>query len=182
MTNDPYSAVIADLVAKRDQLDTMIDNLRAMAGGSNIAGNSNITPNKSVAQTEESSPAPSEGQFLGMSIVEAAEITLRAARRKMKVAEIAEQLESGGMEFSSASVTNTIGSVLNRRMHKHGDIVSPDRGYWGLKEWYPGRTFGKKSKDNESETKSETSEPSQPSSQENVVPMGKVAMPGSDLL
>jgi len=179
MTNDPYSAVIADLVAKRDQLDTMINNLRAMASGG-ISVNQTATPVDRIMQNEDSSPAPSEGQFLGMSIVEAAEITLRSARRKMKVAEIAELLEAGGMEFTSASVTNTIGSVLNRRMHKHGDIVSPDRGYWGLKEWYPGRTFGKKSKEDESETKSETSELLQPSSQENVVPMGKVVLPGMD--
>ena len=90
----------------------------------------------------------------------------------MKTKEIAQALQDGGMEFSGASVTNTIGSVLNRRQHKVGDIVSPDRGYWGLKEWYPGRTFGKKPKEDEMES-SQTSEPSPLSSQENVVPMGR---------
>ncbi len=72
------------------------------------------------------------------------------------------------MHLSGDNKANTIGSVLSRRQRQKGDIVSPKRGQWGLKEWYPGRTFGKKNL--ERENTSETSEPEQPSEQhENVV-------------
>ncbi len=32
-------------------------------------------------------------------------------------------------------------SCLTRRFAEVGDIVRVDRGTWGLKEWYPGRSF-----------------------------------------
>jgi hypothetical protein len=34
-----------------------------------------------------------------------------------------------------------IGSVLARRMAEVGDAVSVGHGTWGLKEWYPNRSF-----------------------------------------
>ncbi|WP_298915780.1 HTH domain-containing protein [uncultured Algimonas sp.] len=185
MGNEHYAAVIADLIKKRDALNATISSLQALSGG-DIPTTLGAAKPGAAATSATMQAHPKEGQFLGMSIVEGADIILNAARRKMKTSEIVEQLEAGGMEFTSANVTNTVGSVLNRRMHKHGDIVSPERGYWGLKEWYPGRTFGKKASSDDSADSespmSSTNEPSQPSPQENVVPMQKAVMPGSDLL
>jgi hypothetical protein len=43
--------------------------------------------------------------------------------------------------MNSADPINTVGSVLTRRFKDVGDIVRVDRGIWGLKEWYPNRTF-----------------------------------------
>ena len=186
MQNDPYRAVIADLKAKRDELDKTIKSLEALSGGAIPTGGktSSAVTNTSgdEASRTDDSPTVGESDFLGKSIPDAVLELLGRERRKMRVADIARSLMDGGMEFSSDNPKNSIGSVLNRRQKQVGDIVSPERGYWGLKEWYPGRTFGKKPKEDEAETKSETSEPSPPSSQENVVPMGTNRMPGIDLL
>ena len=48
--------------------------------------------------------------------------------------------------MNSKDWTNTIGAVLTRRAETTGDIVKVERGTWGLKEWYPNRSF-KKDKD-----------------------------------
>jgi len=165
MSNNAYGAVIADLKAKRDNLNKMIADLEAMSTG----GISSAAEQGAETPIEQEKTGGDVNDFLGKSIPEATLILLGQERRKMRTKEIATALEAGGMEFSSASVTNTIGSVLNRRQSKVGDIVSPDRGYWGLKEWYPGRTFGKKAKEEEKESEvsapNQTIEPEQPSSQ-----------------
>lgn len=178
MSNNAYSAVIADLKSKRDELNRMIKSLEQMSGIMTDAETSSTGGvSIDIPSDADSGSNEEKNDFLGKSIPDATLILLRKERRKMKTKEIAKSLQDGGMEFSSASVTNTIGSVLNRRQSKVGDIVSPDRGYWGLKEWYPGRTFGKKAKEDEKESETvapnQTSEPEQLSSQENVVPIAK---------
>lgn len=166
MSNNAYDTVIADLKAKRDSLNSMIMNLEALASGGNAISESQKTPTEMTNESTSDStivPAHSGSEFLGMSIADAAKVLLQRERRKMKVKGIAKALEAGGMEFTGESTTNTIGSVLNRRQNKVGDIVSPERGYWGLKEWYPGRTFGKKAKQQDADS-NQTTEPEQPSS------------------
>lgn len=165
MSNNAYGAVIADLKAKRDNLNKMIADLEAMASG----GISSTNHQSDDTPLEQQKAGDGVNDFLGKSIPEATLILLTQQRRKMRTKEISKALEDGGMEFSGANVTNTIGSVLNRRQSKVGDIVSPDRGYWGLKEWYPGRTFGKKAK--EEESNSAASEPSPQRMMPGVVPL-----------
>jgi hypothetical protein len=40
---------------------------------------------------------------------------------------------------------------LTRRFIEVGDIVKIGRGVWGLKEWYPGRSFKNKAEDEKDE-------------------------------
>lgn len=54
---------------------------------------------------------------------------------------IAKELQAGGLVLTSAEPPNGIGSVLTRRFQQVGDVVKVGRGIWGLKEWYPNRTF-----------------------------------------
>lgn len=173
MSNNAYSAVIADLKSKRDALNKMISDLEALSSGG-------ITP-ETESKQEDSEPAEvlfdepaktTQNDFLGKSIPDATVTLLTQERRKMRTKEIAEALKAGGMEFSSGNPTNSVGSILNRRQKQHGDVVSPDRGYWGLKEWYPGRTFGKKAKEDDNKavmmpgmSSNQTTEPERPSSQ-----------------
>jgi hypothetical protein len=49
----------------------------------------------------------------------------------------------GGLHLNSSDPVNTVGSVLTRRANEVGDIVKIGRGTWGLKEWYPNRSFKK---------------------------------------
>lgn len=60
-------------------------------------------------------------------------------------AEIAAALQAGGLVMGSAEPSNTVGSILTRRYDQVGDIVKVGRGIWGLQEWYPNRSFKKKS-------------------------------------
>nr|QIO32975.1 hypothetical protein HAP40_14760 [Bradyrhizobium sp. 1(2017)] len=53
----------------------------------------------------------------------------------------------GSAKSNSKEPANTIGSVLTRRMAEVGDVVRVGRGTWGLREWYPNRSF--KVKDDE---------------------------------
>ncbi len=139
---DPYEAVIADLRKKRDEIDSaisLIETLRAHAGTSSVLSDAV----KGAKATDEvgSSEALEEGTFHGMSIVDATKMLLTMRKRKMGNPEIARELIAGGLVMNSAEPVNTVGSVLTRRFHQVGDVVRVARGTWGLKEWYPGRTF-----------------------------------------
>lgn len=65
----------------------------------------------------------------------------------LKNPDFAALFKTGGLHMNSKEPANTIGSVLTRRMNEVGDVVRVGRGTWGLKEWYPGRSF--KAKDDE---------------------------------
>lgn len=133
---DPYESVLADLRAKRDQIDHAIQTLEALRGAP-------------VAPRAESAPVhvgPSDhgpGAYLGLSIPEAAKKLLQREKRALTNSEIASSLRAGGLVMTSADPVNTVGSVMTRRFHQIGDVVRVDRGTWGLKEWYPNRSFNR---------------------------------------
>jgi DNA-directed RNA polymerase delta subunit len=87
------------------------------------------------------------GALLGMSIVDAAKALLASKRTPLKNPDLATLFKAGGLHMNSKEPANTIGSVLTRRMTEVGDVVRVGRGTWGLKEWYPGRSFKKDSKE-----------------------------------
>ncbi len=68
---------------------------------------------------------------------------LAAKRTPLKNPDIATLFKAGGLVLNSKDWTNTISAVLTRRAETIGDIVKVERGTWGLKEWYPGRSFKK---------------------------------------
>lgn len=132
---NPYDAVLADLRAKRAEIDNAIEVLTRLRGGG--AAHSGVeTP--AVAEPENHA-----GMFLGMSIVDAVLKLLTMRKRKMTNSEILKELTQGGMVLTSKEPINVVGSVLTRRFNEKGDIVRVDRGTWGLKSWYPGRNFYK---------------------------------------
>lgn len=160
-----YAAVIADLESKRDELDRSIAMLRHMAGIS--------APVKSAtdhAQKVEDKAAPAiagDNPFLGMKVHDAAKIILANKRKPMSPSDLVDAMEAGGL-LLTGNKANSVGSILNRRQKQVGDIVSPQRGMWALKEWYPGRSFGKKQ--DEKDVSTETSEPAPPSAPTLIFP------------
>ncbi|WP_209425379.1 winged helix-turn-helix domain-containing protein [Pararhodobacter sp. SW119] len=150
-----YAAVIADLEAKRDELDRTIRNLRHMAGLSvaNEAQDREPQPRRDAHEPNGENP------FLGMKVHDAAKIILANKRKPMSPADLVEAMEAGGL-LLTGNKTNSVGSILNRRQKQVGDIVSLQRGKWALREWYPGRSFGKKQ--DEKDAAIETSEIEQP--------------------
>jgi hypothetical protein len=138
-TADPYDTVIADLQAKRDHLDSMINALTIFRSS---VGGLSMPPAQGAPGNEATPPAENvAGMFLGMSIVDAAKKLLAAQKKAMTNAEILAALRAGGVVLTGADPLNVVGSVLTRRFGQVGDVVRVARGTWGLKEWYPNRTF-----------------------------------------
>jgi hypothetical protein len=138
---DPYDLVLSDLYAKRDQINHAIAAIEAMRGqGSGAAGISSA----SVSGAQRQEP-PKGHDLLGLSIVDAAKKLLAAKRKPLRNPDIATLFKEGGLVLNSREPANTIGSVLTRRFMDVGDVVRVDRGTWGLKEWYPNRSFKKAS-------------------------------------
>lgn len=145
---DPYEAVLADLQAKRDQIDQAIAALTTLRGGA-------VVMPAGMPLQNAGAPSPIEetaGMYLGMSITDATKKLLALRKRTMGNADIARELQAGGLAMTSKDPVNTVGSVLTRRFNEVGDVVKVGRGIWGLKEWYPGRSFKPSSKQSASST------------------------------
>lgn len=145
-TFDPYDTVLADLKAKRDQIDSAIAAIEAIRAGSAAPSLPGTPPG--VVNIAIDGP----GAFLGMSITDAAKKLLAAKRQPLKNPEIVAGFKAGGFTLGSKDPVNTVGAVLTRRSQEVGDIVKVGRGTWGLKEWFPGRSFKKKGGDDDSKT------------------------------
>jgi hypothetical protein len=132
MSTEPvnYEAVLADLEAKKAQIDAAIAAIRA------LAGIGTASPNQGASQGLE------PHSFLGMSIPDATKKYLSIVKRKQSTQDIMKALEAGGLP---PSLYNTIYGVLRRRQKQVGDIIN-FKGDWALAEWYPNYKF-KKSKD-----------------------------------
>lgn len=161
--SDPYEIVLADLRAKRAQIDQAIAALEGMRADA---------PSAAIAETDQVKVCEiAPGMFLGMNIADAARKLLSIQKKPLTTPEVLEGLISGGVVFRGKAPGNVVGSILHR--HSGNDIVSIARGKWGLKEWYPNRSFKSGSKGNNGlEPKNETSEPEQPSAPIGDVPQG----------
>lgn len=140
MATDPYEVVLNDLRAKKAQIEQAISAIEAIRGGPSSGVPSMASTAKSASQNSD---IDSPGAFLGMSIVDAAKKLLAAKRQPLRNPDIAAAFKRGGLAMNSKDAVNTIGSVLTRRANDVGDLVKVDRGTWGLKEWYPNRSFKK---------------------------------------
>jgi DNA-directed RNA polymerase delta subunit len=134
---DPYEAVIADLKAQRAKIDETIAVLTSLRSGAGAVG----TAHGTSSATGQGAVVETAGMYLGMSIADATKKLLALRMRTMGNVDIARELQAGGLAMTSKDPVNTVGSVLTRRFNEVGDIVKIGRGIWGLKEWYPGRTF-----------------------------------------
>jgi hypothetical protein len=154
--NDPYDAVLSDMRARRDQLDQMITSLESLRA--QIASGGMPAP-AGTPKPDAINTSTGPGSLLGMSIVDAAKKLLGQKRQPLRNPEFAVLFKAGGLVLNSREPANTIGSVLTRRFAEHGDVVRVERGTWGLKEWYPNRSFKKDKSEGEdkSEAKTESS-------------------------
>ncbi len=137
---DPYEVVLADLRAKKAQIEQAISAIESVRNGS-VGATSNIEAGSPASSPSNDIDSP--GAFLGMSISDAAKKLLASKRQPMRNPDIAVAFKRGGLVLNSKDVVNTVGAVLTRRANDVGDIVKVGRGTWGLKEWYPGRSFKK---------------------------------------
>jgi hypothetical protein len=125
-----YNVVLNDLRAKRDKLDAAIVGIETMLGIKAQTHNDEQPTKAPLGSTV------SPGDFLGMTIVDAAIKYLTSKRQNQKTEEIADALKLGGM-VAAGNFVNTVGSVLNRNYSQGGEIVRVGRAQWGLASWHP---------------------------------------------
>jgi hypothetical protein len=126
---DHYAAVLADLRAKRDEIDRAIKMIEGLAsGGAVTVGIPGIQGNGMAAEEP--------GSFLGMTIADAAAKLLAIRKKALSNSDIVDAIRAGGVVLNSAQPINTVGTVLRRRQRDEGDIVRVGK-MWGLAEWYP---------------------------------------------
>jgi hypothetical protein len=139
MANEPinYKAVLADLEAKKAQIESAIAAIKMIAsqGGT-------LPPGAGGQHTV----GPSE--FLKMSIPDATKKLLETTRHKQSTQAVIDALVSGGLPRSKYA---TVYSILRRREKQLGDLINM-QGDWALAEWYPNFRKGK-SEANSDETK-----------------------------
>jgi hypothetical protein len=140
---DPYDTVLADLYAKREQIDNAIAAIESLRTGTNPGTRSVTAKASNGVSGGPASETDGPGALLGMSISEAAKKLLAAKRTTLKNNDLATMFKAGGLMLNSKDWVNTIGAVLTRRANDVGDIGKVERGTWGLKEWYPNRSFKK---------------------------------------
>jgi hypothetical protein len=121
-----YEAVLADLEARKAQIEAAIAAIRMIASqvGSPLPGGGGTAIHGPSA-------------FLGMSIPEATKKHLNAVKEKQSTQEIIEALTKGGLPPSKYT---TVYNILTRRQKQVGDIVNL-KGDWALAEWYPNHRF-----------------------------------------
>jgi hypothetical protein len=57
---------------------------------------------------------------------------LREKGRPMHVSKITQHVKAAGVTLNSGDEANTVGSILNRRAKRKGDVVRVGRGTWAL--------------------------------------------------
>lgn len=135
---DPYEVVLADLKAKRAQLDQAIAAIEAIRGNAPSGAAQNPTPAPSSAESQRSpSTTVTAGMFHGMSISDAAKQLLAMRKAPMGTQELTEALLLGGIVFTTETPANTVGSVMNRQTKIGTEIISVGRGKWALAAWFP---------------------------------------------
>ena len=169
---DPFVLVVERLKREREEIDRTIALLEARISGRPPPTRAEAKPeaHEEADQTEEPddlAPSGREGAFLGKTVAEAARIVLLRRRKPMSPAAITAELERGGLFVSNSK---TVASIMHRRSRDVGDFVSPKRGLWGLKEWYPRRSFGKAGESDKGEV-IKPNEPEQPSEPIRIVPL-----------
>jgi hypothetical protein len=135
--NIDFTAILANMEAKRGALDAAIASLRAAiasgALGAVSAGDLVGIPGAAVGITQ-GGEIPN-GAFLGKSVSEAIKLYLSIVKKKQKTRQIVEALKRGGIESKSDKFNNIVYNSLDRMRSVTGEIAKIGK-EWGLKEWY----------------------------------------------
>lgn len=125
MGNINYNAVLADLEAKKAELEAAIATITNL-----VAGSGNSDGGSGGVISPENIPV---GAFLRLSIADATKKFLDMVKTKQTVPQIIKALESGGLPPVKYT---TLYTVLRRRESQIGDVLRLGD-EWALTEWYP---------------------------------------------
>jgi len=145
-----YSAVLADLEAKRGQLDAAIAVIRALISGGIATDEGTPTASSNDSTGSDAPPARirvnpaavsnttvQNDTFFRLSTPEAIRKYLTMMKRPQKLPDIARALLEGGQVHAVDATTayNNVYAAI-KRMEKTGEAVKIKTGDWGLAEWY----------------------------------------------
>ncbi len=147
-----YNAVLADLIAKRGQIDAAIEVIRAMVGADVVAINGDGTIGEStpaVAPLAAPAAKPAAARqattiesdtFFGLNTADAIRKYLGMMKRPQPVTAIADALNTGG-QINSADPKIAYGNVYSA-LTRNKDFVKTRTKEWGLADWYGGKPKG----------------------------------------
>jgi DNA-directed RNA polymerase delta subunit len=134
---EAYKAVIADLKARRTQLDVMIAGLEQQMASAGEGTQIDVAGLTGLDQHSEPTEIRSD-TFFGLSIPDAIRKCFKISKRPLSLSEMTASLKAGGLLTTAQNLMQTIGATLQRMKKTDGDVVSLGNGQWGLTEWYPG--------------------------------------------
>jgi hypothetical protein len=123
-----YAAVLADMEAKRAQLDSAIAAIRVLMEQTGVMA-ATAPPLPRIAEISQVPPHA----FVGLSISAAVRRLLEMMQRRMSIREIMRGLQAGGLKPSKY---RNVYAILRQRESDKADIIKVDR-QWGLAEWNP---------------------------------------------
>jgi len=139
---NPYDAVIADLEAKRAEIDNALQLMKRLRDGvgTGLAPITAVAVGLPVGRSgdHDLSLIPTDA-FFNMTIGDAAVKFLEefSMHRPQNTKTIIEALAAGGLKGKAYP---TVYGILNRRAERQKDVVNV-HGDWGLAEWYgPAKT------------------------------------------
>jgi hypothetical protein len=123
-----YAAVIADLEAKRAQLDSAIAAMKVlMEQTGTLAATASPVPR--IASLAKVPPRA----FVGLSTSTAVRMLLEMMQRRLSVKEILQGLQAGGLKPNKY---RNVYAIMRQRESDKADIIKVN-GKWGLAEWNP---------------------------------------------
>jgi len=123
-----YAAVLADLQAKRIQLDSAIAAIKVLMEQTGVMA-ATAPPVPRIAGLSQVPPRV----FVGLSISNAVRQLLEMMQRRMTVREIMQGLQAGGLKPSKY---RNVYAILRQRESDKADVIKVDA-KWGLAEWNP---------------------------------------------
>ena len=123
-----YAAVLADLEAKRVQLDSAIAAIKVLMEQTGVMA---VTA-PSIPRIAGLSQVPPKA-FVGLSISAAVRQLLEMMQRRMTIREIMQGLQAGGLKPSKY---RNVYAILRQRESDKADVIKVDA-KWGLAEWNP---------------------------------------------
>lgn len=134
-----YTAVLADLEAKKTEIENTIKGIQAIMRIAPSAGTGGIDVGH---PTSHQPHTLRDNSFFGMTVMKAIKAYLGMTHRTPRaIQEIVDSLGRGGLPTNP----NSVSSILSRKADSEG-VINVGR-KWGLQEWYPGARIKKVKQD-----------------------------------
>jgi hypothetical protein len=133
-----FSAVLANMEAKRAAIDLAISSLRAAITLGALGGSTTGEASVSLAggTAYGASTEIPNGAFHGKTVSEAIKSYLSAIKRKQTTREVIDALKRGGIESTSDHFDTIVYNALDRMRTVTGEIAKFGK-LWGMTEWLP---------------------------------------------